>query len=62
MDFVVIPSPPPRGNYYNAHARNPQENGRPNVWLSTVGVVDLCSGAVSERTSYVCGSTPEVHI
>ena len=35
------------------HVRFPWENGRPNVWLSTEGVLDLRNGAVSEKTPQI---------
>ena len=40
-------------NYNNAHARFLQENGRPYVWLSMEGVLDLRNGAVSEKTPQI---------
>ena len=40
-------------NYHNAHARFSQENGRPSVWLSMEGVLDLRNGAVSEKTPQI---------
>ena len=39
--------------YYNAHVCFLQENGRPYVWLSTEGVLDLRNGAVSEKTPQI---------
>ena len=42
-------------NYNNAHARFPQENGRPYVWLSMEGVLDLRNGAVSDKTPQIFG-------
>ena len=45
------PSAPPRA--YNTHARYPWKNGRLYVWLSMEGVLDLCNGAVSEKTQQI---------
>ena len=51
MYYSGEPSAPPRA--YNVHACYLQENGRPYVWLSKEGVLDLCNGVVSEKTPQI---------